>query len=145
MKMNLQIVKRLGLLLFSCLVLVNFSNAQSVNDSDLKLNREKINNAQQLIADLSPITFDYNQDQFKKMNLPTGKQYGFLIDSDQKDVEGLIVKESKVVGAGKNATKVVNYDEVDDKAVIVLLVSAVKEQQQEIEKLKSEIESLKSK
>lgn len=117
-------------------------NAQIIKDPELRLNMQRIINAQQLIAQLEPIVFEYNIAQFKGLGLPKGKQFGIKLNSTQEVIPEIVNHESRVVTVSKNTTKTVQYDDIDYKSIIPLLVSAVKEQQLEIEKLKSEISRL---
>lgn len=118
-------------------------NAQKIQDPELRLNIKEISNGRELLANLEPIIFDYNVAQFKGLDLPTGKQFGINLNQVKESIPEIVNQESRVVAVSKNTTKTISYEDIDYKSIIPLLVSAVQEQQLEIEKLKSEIEQLK--
>ncbi|MCI0921293.1 tail fiber domain-containing protein [Sphingobacterium rhinopitheci] len=118
-------------------------NAQKIQDPELRLNIKEISNGRELLANLEPIIFDYNVAQFKGLDLPKGKQFGINLNQVKESIPEIVNQESRVVAVSKNTTKTISYEDIDYKSIIPLLVSAVQEQQLEIEKLKSEIEQLK--
>lgn len=118
-------------------------NAQRIEETELRLNMKDISNAQQLLANLEPVVFDYNVAQFKALDLPKGNQFGLKLTNTKELMPEIVNQESRIVNVSKNTTKTIQYDEIDYKSIIPLLVSAFKEQQMEIEKLKNEIKELK--
>jgi len=129
-----------------CCLFINLSttNAQQLNEQELKINVQHIDNPTEQIAQLVPITFEYDTQKFNSIGLPPGHQYGFLA-SNVKHVLPHVAKESsKVYTTGKNATRVAKYQDVDSERLIPLLVAAIKEQQQQIEALRNEVATLKS-
>ncbi|WP_140938868.1 tail fiber domain-containing protein [Sphingobacterium lumbrici] len=120
-------------------------NAQQLNEQELKLNIDKISNSTERIKALEPVTFVYNTDKYKKLNLPTGNQYGFLASNVESVFPDLVQASSKFYSSGKNTSKVAKYEEVNLNDLIPLLVAALKEQQAQIEALQQEVNNLKSK
>jgi hypothetical protein len=115
--------------------------AQKLEEKDLKLNVSKISNSSAQLGKLEPVTFQYVQK--KDLKFPIGTQYGF--STEQFDPSSVLIKRSsRMYEAGKNNMKVARYDEVDVDKLIPLMVSAIKEQQAEIEELKSQLNLLKS-
>ncbi len=119
------------------------TNAQQLNEQELKINIQNIHNSTEQIKQLMPITFDYDTQKFGKLDLPHGNQYGFLASSVKNILPHIAKESSQVYTVGKNATKVAKYDDVDSERLIPLLVAAIKEQQQQIEALQKEVTALK--
>ena len=130
-----------------CLTLASSyaATAQQVNEEELKINVTKIANSTEQLKNLEPIAFNYDTDKFKNLDLPAGNQYGFMASNVETTFPNLVQTAAKVYPAGKNNNKVAKYDEVDNESLIPVLVAAIKEQQEQIDALKKEIESLKSK
>ncbi|TJZ53641.1 tail fiber domain-containing protein [Sphingobacterium olei] len=120
-------------------------NAQQLNEQELKINVDKISNSTERIKALEPITFVYNTDKYKKLNLPAGNQYGFLASNVEGVFPDLVQESSQFYSTGKNTSKVARYEEVNSNDLIPLLVAALKEQQAQIEALQQEVNTLKSK
>lgn len=118
-------------------------NAQKIDEQKLKLNVSKISNPLEQLQNLDPVTFSYNQDQYKALKLPAGNQYGFLASNLQAEYPAMVYEASKIYNSGKNNSKVAKYDEVRSQDLIPVLVAAVKAQQVEIESLKKELILLK--
>lgn len=118
-------------------------SAQKINEQQLKLNVSKIANPLQQLQNLEPVIYNYNQDQYKALKLPTGDQYGFLASNLQSQYPAMVYEASKMYNSGKNNCKVAKYDEVRSQDLIPVLVAAVKAQQAEIESLKKELILLK--
>jgi hypothetical protein len=110
------------------------------SDLKLKKNINDLQNANAILQQLSPKTYDFDLTSFPGMNLSSGQQYGLIA----QDVE--VVLPSFV----KNFVSIENYDDkgilinptVDFKAVnyegfIPILIQAVKDQQAEIDSLKA--------
>lgn len=121
------------------------SFAQQLNENDLKVNIVQIENSLNVLKQLQPITYSYNTVKFKDLNLPKGEQYGFSTQNIEEVSPDLIQNAAHVYTAHKNTTKTANYKEVDAAKLIPMLVTAIQEQQQQIEELKVALEELKSK
>ncbi|WP_256013007.1 tail fiber domain-containing protein [Desertivirga xinjiangensis] len=124
-------------------LLANNVNAQKLDDKALMETTSPITNSVEQLSKLTPISFNYNSDS-KKLKLPTCTQYGFQPSEVQQVIPGIVKSQNKMVPAGKNAFKTVTIDTVDMTSLIPFLVSSIKEQQAEIEKLKEEVRTLKS-
>ncbi len=132
------------------------------SDSKLKQNITDIGSAIDVINKLQPKAYEYRQDgNFKLMNLPKGKHYG-LIAQDLEEVLPDLVKETEfhtakarpveaavpvdgqsnaggsvpapVMGNETNG-EIINFKAVNYTELIPLMVKAMQEQQQMIEKL----------
>jgi hypothetical protein len=119
------------------------ANAQNIEENELKIGVGKISNSTQQLVNLQPVTFKYDVQKFKHLNLPAGEQYGFLASDMAAAFPGLVKQTAKQYPAGKNNHKVATYSEVDTKELIPVLVAAIKEQQAEIENLKLQLNQLK--
>lgn len=124
---------------------VQGANAQTINEKELKINSAPVTNALNVVTQMDPVTFEFNNDKFKQLNLPKGKQYGFIAEDVKQFLPGVISTETKWLPAGKNSYRTVNTRNVDYEKLIPLLVGAIKEQQAEIEELKANLHQLKSK
>ncbi|MES2807290.1 MAG: tail fiber domain-containing protein [Bacteroidota bacterium] len=119
------------------------ASAQQVTEAQLKKNTTPVSNSLGTVAKLQPVTYEYNTNDVKQLNLPAGKQVGFIAD-DVKDVTPwAITTRNNWYNAGKNNPKAVSTAEVDLQKLVPLLVGAIQEQQTEIEKLKQEVQVLK--
>ncbi len=123
----------------------SFAQQKNVDEQDLKINVTKIANSTEQLKNLEPIAFNYNTEKFKNLALPAGDQYGFLASNVENTFPALVQTSSKVYTEGKNTSKVAKYEEVDKESLIPMLVAAIKEQQEQIEALKKEIEEIKTK
>lgn len=119
--------------------------SQQLPEDDIKINIAQITNSTEKLKNLNPVTFNYNRNKFKALDLPGGNRYGFLAREVENVFPDMLQPSSKVYTTGKNTTKTAKYDDVDHETLIPVLVAAVKEQQEQIELLKKEIEQLKSK
>lgn len=140
MKRNIQYLAALAAVLS---ISVLTASAQTVTGAQLKKNTAPVSNALGILSKLHPVTYEYNKSDFKQLNLPAGKQVGFIAD-DVKDVTPwAITTRNNWYNAGKNNPRAVATTEVDLQKLVPLLVGAIQEQQTEIEKLKQEVQSLK--
>ncbi|MGV3703958.1 MAG: tail fiber domain-containing protein [Arcticibacter sp.] len=135
-----------GLFLMGLLCISAGASAQtnSVNNTDLKQNAQPLTNSLSYIEQLQPVSFEYDKNQAAKLKLPSGQQYGFIAEDVQKVLPAIVKSQKKMVPAGKNAFKTTEIKNVETESLIALLVASVKEQQAEIEKLKADLQSLKS-
>lgn len=116
---------------------------QKIDHQELKVDVAQLSNSFHQLRNLEPIAFNYNVQKYKHLNLPAGQQYGFAVSSFKNEFPHLIFENAKFYNVGKNDTRVAKYDDVKSEQLIPLLVSAVKEQQVQIEQLKKELVELK--
>lgn len=143
--MNYFIIRKASAFIFSMTFFVCISKAQNLNETELKLDINKISNSTEQLKKLEPITFKYNTDNYEYLKLPKGNQYGFLESSVQSEFPNIIQNKSTMYNSGKNNTKVAKYNEVKTESLIPVLVAAIKEQQNQIDILKKELAVLKEK
>lgn len=145
-KLNLKIMKFpiqfiLSFIMFSVCSKATF--AQQLNDSAIKTNTTPITNSLDFITRLQPVSYEYNRSEYKQFNLPAGKQLGFIASDARLVVPSAIGTRNNWYTAGKGSQRTVTTAEVDLEKLVPLLVGAIKEQQVQIEQLKSEVEQLK--
>lgn len=121
------------------------SISQTINDEQTKLNVASISNPVEKLAQLKPISFEYNTKQYKFLNLQSGKQYGFLSENIQAVFPELVKEKRVSYMQGKNNYKSASIANINETSLIPILVASIVEQQKQIDQLKSEIEALKKK
>lgn len=129
---------------FLCISAGVSAQTGSVTNNELKQNARPLTNSLSYLDKLEPISFEYDKNHADKLKLPSGKQYGFNAEDVQKVLPGIVKSQKKMVPAGKNAFKTTEIKDVEMESLIAILVASVKEQQAEIEKLKADLQSLKS-
>jgi hypothetical protein len=132
--------------ILSFILFVTFSAtafAQQVSDSSIKTNTAPVANSLSYITQLQPVSYEYNRGEYKQLNLPAGKQFGFIANDAKLIVPSAVSNRHNWYTAGKGSQRTITTTEVDLEKLVPLLVGAIKEQQAEIEKLKIEVEQLK--
>ncbi len=125
------------------IAIISFSvqvNAQTVKQSKIT----PITNALATIVNLDPVNFSYEKDWLEKLKLKSSHT-GFNIEELTKSNPQLIVNQQLNYNVGKNINKTAVVQKIDYEMLIPMLVGSIKEQQQQIEALKAEINALKSK
>lgn len=144
MKYSLREFKKACFLLsFLAITAVSFS--QSYPDSTLKINAQRIQNPLESIIRLEPKMFEYDTQNFKQLHMDKGEQFGFMADNVQEVFPSLVREKSISYLFSKNTYRNATIKTIDESALIPVLVAALKEQQAEIEKLKSEMTDLRNK
>jgi len=108
-------------------------------NSDQKIKRDvrDFSSAMDIVKQLKPKTYFFKTDEYKKLNLPRQKQYGFIAQELEQVVPELVKISQQPVGTHANGErkteelKAVNYTEL-----IPILTRAIQEQQQQIDELK---------
>jgi hypothetical protein len=116
------------------------SNAQTLKQTNVT----PITNSLATVVKLEPINFTYDKDWLQKLNLKPS-QSGFNVEQLAQVNPRLVVKQSLNYNEGKNNTKTAVVQKVDYDVLIPMLVGSIKEQQLQIDALKAELQSLKSK
>ena len=130
---------------FSFLFFGSIAFSQQVNDKELKTNISPLSGALNYISRLEPVKFEYNTKQFRQLKLPAGEQLGFIGEDVNQVLPALVSYKANNYAAGKNDTRIAKLKTINLENYIPLLVSAIKEQQAQIEQLKKEVDSLKAK
>ena len=135
---------------------LNYSGAlNNTSDRNLKENIQPLANGIETIMKLNPTTYNFRGDgEYKGLALSRGLHYG-LIAQEVEEVLPSLVKDNThtyletAEGTGpnnpdeKSEVKVLEYKTMNYTELIPVLIKAVQEQQEEIEKLKKQIEILK--
>lgn len=114
--------------------------AQQINDNRFQANIRMLDASLQKILRLEPISYQYDQTLGKKIGLPQDTQYGFSSGSIQDAFPGMLARKPINIPAGKNRYQTLQVEDIDLKKLIPVLVAAIQEQQQEIERLKGILE-----
>jgi hypothetical protein len=115
-------------------------NAQTIKQAKI----EPITNSLATIIDLNPVYYSYDKNWLDKLQLKPS-QSGFNFEELTKINPNLVVRQQLNYNEGKNINKTAVVEKVDYELLIPMLVGSIKEQQQQIEALKAEINLLKSK
>lgn len=120
------------------------AQTRNISDAELKQNTQPLVNSLSYIGRLEPVSFEYKKDEANKLKLPSGQQYGFIAEDVQKVLPGIVKSQKKMIPAGKNAFRTTELKDIEINSLVAFLVASIKEQQAEIDKLKADIQSLKS-
>lgn len=107
-------------------------------------NVQPLNNSVSVVTQLQPVSFSYDKQWADKLKISNESQYGFVTADVQKVLPALVRKTAKDYTSGKNTFRSATVSKVDYESLIPLLVGSIKEQQEQIEQLKKEINALKS-
>jgi uncharacterized small protein (DUF1192 family) len=124
--------------------LVTLLHAQQISDVDLKKDIAPLTGSLKKLIQLKPISFNYDTQRFKHLALASTPQYGFIADEVQNIFPQLVSERHINYVYGKNVYRDAAIPQVDQAALIPVLVQSVKELHAEIEKLKEEIRQLKA-
>ncbi|MES2849152.1 MAG: tail fiber domain-containing protein [Bacteroidota bacterium] len=105
----------------------------ATSDARLKQNVQPYNDGLQQLLKINPVVYQYN----KLSGYDTEKKYVGVLAQEIKQVVPYMV------GTFKKENN--EYYNVDNSAMVYMLINAVKEQQQQIEELKSKVEQLQKK
>jgi len=131
------------ILLFAFSFSVSTSFSQNLSDEEIKTNITVIREPLKSITSLEPRRFEYNTGDFNHLKLPKGSQYGFITEEFEQVFPSLVYKKQFSYMRGKNIFKSATIGSVDLEGLVPVLVAAVKEQQAQIESLRSEIAELR--
>lgn len=132
-------------LLLAVLIISGRVFSQTVTDSEIKKNVAAISSPLQKLVQLNPKTFEYDIQKFKHLNLEHGVKYGFIAEELQQVFPGLVKQKSISYMFGKNSYRDTKIKTIDEASLIPVLVASIQQQQEQIEKLKEEVEALKNK
>ncbi|CAN5391249.1 hypothetical protein BH11BAC3_BH11BAC3_02650 [soil metagenome] len=124
------------------LLLSSTAFAQTIDDKELKKNVVAIERPLKIIMQLEPKVFEYNTGKYKKLKLQPGRKYGFLTDHLKANFSELVNEKNVSYMTGKNSYSNARMYTIDELSILAVLVASVKEQQQEIEHLRSAIDAL---
>lgn len=105
-----------------------------LSDKNLKHNISPLLNALGLISQLNPTTYDFKTKEFENLNLSDVKQYGLIAQEVETTLPEIV---SKMSISQNQEFKSINYN-----ALVTILIGAIKEQQQEIDSLKKQMQEV---
>ncbi len=113
-----------------------------ITSSDKKLKKDivPLSEGLNIISKLKPSTYTFRTDEYKFMNLPKEKQYGFIA----QELEEVLPEAVKEVTMSDDKKEKFTYKGVNYIELIPVLTKAIQEQQVQIEAQQKEIESLKA-
>ncbi|MBL4676306.1 MAG: tail fiber domain-containing protein [Mucilaginibacter sp.] len=77
------------------------ASSQNISDKQLKTSTAPITNSLSYIAQLKPISYSYDQQQFKQLHLPGGTQYGFIAADVKQFLPSVVGARNNWYPAGK--------------------------------------------
>ena len=104
---------------------------QDVSDLRYKQSIQPISNALDRVLRLRGVSYTWRQDEFPQMNFAKGRKVGFIAQEVERVLPEAVAKDNR------------GYYTVAYSSVTPLLVEAIKEQQQTVEKLKQENANLR--
>lgn len=124
------------------LIITTAIRSQNISDHSIKKNISAIDQPLQKITQLEPKQFEYNTASFKHLKLKGGQQFGFIAEEVGAVFPHLVSERSISYRYGKNAYRNATIKTIVEAGLIPILVASIKEQQAEIEKLRTEIAAL---
>lgn len=124
------------------LIITTAIHSQNISDHSIKKNISAIDQPLQKITQLEPKQFEYNTASFKHLKLKGGQQFGFIAEEVGAVFPHLVSERSISYRYGKNVYRNATIKTIDETSLIPVLVASIKEQQAEIEKLRTEIAAM---
>ncbi|MEZ4992951.1 MAG: tail fiber domain-containing protein [Saprospiraceae bacterium] len=98
------------------------------------------------VMKLQPRSFDMKREEFKRMNLAAGRQFGFIAQELQEVFPELVHQQKNVIATeveqGKLSTEEIDYLGVDYLTLVPILTQAMQEQQKMLEDKEDRISAL---
>jgi len=104
----------------------------TVSDQNLKEHVEPIQSASQLLSQLNPVGYDFRYQQYNRMNLPRGHQFGLIAQELEQvipEIVGDIVHPAAFDTLGNEIAPQIELKGVNYTQLIPLLIAGFKEQQ----------------
>lgn len=119
------------------------ANSQALSDAQIKMNITPLTKSLDIVTQLSPKTYEFDHMGYKHLNLAKGKKIGFIAEEFSRVLPQLVNERQVSYAYGKNMNRSVSLPAIDEISLIPLLVGAIKEQQTEIIRLRTEIAEIK--
>lgn len=113
------------------------------SDAKLKKDVTTFENAMDKINQLQPRTYNFKTDEFKYMNLPAEKQYGFIAQELEKVFPEMVRKVVQPIDVDNKEKGNIEFKAINYTELIPVLTQALKEQNSEIETLKAAMAEMK--
>ncbi|MCW3126752.1 MAG: hypothetical protein JWO03_2410, partial [Bacteroidetes bacterium] len=119
----------------------------TASDEKLKQNIASVDDALTMLKGLHPKSYDFRTTEYPMLNLPQGRQYGFLASDVEKVIPTAVQYATQPAMEDPDTKKIrtpeVEFKAVNYNAVTPVVVGAIQEQQKMIDDLKKENELLK--
>ena len=102
------------------------------SDERFKTDIEPMHNAVDKVQQLNGVSYEFRQNEFPEKNFSDGRQIGLIAQEVEKVLPELVKTDDE------------GYKSVAYQNIVAVLIEAVKEQQSSIDKLKKEVELLKT-
>jgi hypothetical protein len=115
------------------------------SDRNLKKDIKVLDNSLSIINKLNPVTYNFNSEVNKGLNLPDGKQYGFISQEIQQilpELTKIATQPESKDANGKVIAPAIDILSLNYNGFIAILTKGMQEQQQQIEELKAMVKSL---
>ncbi|MCC5924223.1 MAG: tail fiber domain-containing protein [Crocinitomicaceae bacterium] len=112
------------------------------SDATLKNNIQSIGNAMQIVNQLNPITFEFDQSIHPQIHLANGTQYGFTAQEVEQILPELVKDEvfpPQFDSLGNMVTSQVDFKSLNYQGFIPFLTKGMQEQQSQIDSLENEL------
>jgi hypothetical protein len=135
------------------------ATSYSTSDRNLKKDITEVDNAMEILAQLKPKTYTFREDgEYALMNLPRGKHYGLIAQEVEEVLPALVAEAEFEPGRIRKAVRdakgeqgtydnsnndIIKFKALNYTELIPLVVKALQEQQEQIDVLKAENQSLK--
>ena len=143
MKQIVYTVKTICIALVLTVVTKESSAQQAIADKDIKTNVSTIDSPLKSILALNPRIYEFKTGQYNHLNLPAGRQYGFMADEFRQVFPGLVYNKPYSFMVGKNQYRSATVNSINTDALIPILVASIQQQQQQIDQLRAELEAVK--
>ena len=120
----------------------------TVSDAKLKQNIKPLHGIMDKIMLLKPSTYEYRTEEYKRMNLPKGNQFGLLAQDLQAVFPELVTKQIKPDNKNDKAeggSAPSEYLGVNYPGLVPILISGLQDLKKENDELKKEIAAIKAK
>jgi uncharacterized coiled-coil protein SlyX len=127
------------------LLFISLNTQAQTSIKELTAQVNEIADPLEKVMSLQPVIYRYNTEKFKDIRLPKGNQYGFDIETANAALPELISDRKYSYAIGKNTYRTATVQQFNADNLIPFLVGAIQQQQNEINKLKEELDVLKKK
>jgi len=115
------------------------------SDQMFKTNIDSIQSAINIVKQLKPVTFDYDQSYSSRFNFPSGRNYGFIAQDVEQVIPELVknsIAPATTDSLGNLIYSSLPYKSLNYQGIIPVLTKAIQEQQAQIASKDSAINSL---
>jgi hypothetical protein len=127
------------------LLFISLNTQAQTSIKELTAQVNEIADPLEKVMSLQPVIYRYNTEKLKDIRLPKGNQYGFDIETANAALPELVSDRKYSYAIGKNTYRTATVQQFNADNLIPFLVGAIQQQQNEINKLKEELDVLKKK